>query len=168
MADRQLGAMFMSNNKTYEVQRTNNFEVIFEGLSDNITLAVTSCPIPTTSNDPIELPYGNSKIKVAGAANFEDFSLVCKDFIKADTEKELQAWRAQVYNPQTDAIGWAEDYKRIGRLYQYAPDGTCDRVYYLQGCWPTSLECSEFNYDGADKKELTMNISVDKAYRITE
>ena len=68
MADRQLGAMFMSNNKTYEVQRTNNFEVIFEGLSDNITLAVTSCPIPTTSNDPIELPYGNSKIKVAGAA----------------------------------------------------------------------------------------------------
>lgn len=168
MADRQLGAIFMSNNRSYEVQRTNNFEVVFEGLSDNITLAVASCSIPNTSNEPIELPYGNTRVKVAGQTSFDDVSLVVNDFIKADIEKEIVAWRDQVYNPSNDAIGWAEDYKRVGRLYQFAPDGTCDRVYYLQGCWPSSVEVSEFNYDGSDKKQITLTISVDKARRIVE
>lgn len=168
MADRQLGASFMSNNRSYEVQRTNNFEVVFQGLSDTVTLAVASCSIGTESNEPLELPYGNTRVKVAGQTSFDDVSLVVNDFIKADLEKEIVAWRNQVYNPKNDAIGWAEDYKRVGRLYQFAPDGTCDRVYYLQGCWPSSVEISEFNYDGADKKQLTLTISVDKAYRIVD
>ena len=159
------GAMHMSANRSYEVQRTNHFEVIFEGFDEDVfPLAVTSVSLPTTSNDPIELPYGNSKVKVAGQASFDDASLVVNDYIVADIEKQLWAWRKKVFDPETMKVGWAEDYKRNGRLYQYGPDGTIQRVWRLIGCWPTGLESSEFNYDGSDKKQITMPMAIDQAY----
>ena len=161
----ELGAMHMSANRSFEVQRTNHFEVIFEGFDEDVfPLAVTSASLPNSSNDPIELPYGNSKVKVAGQATTEDVSLTMKDFITADTEKKLLEWRKKVYDPQTQKVGWAEDYKKNGRVYLFGPDGTVIRTWRLLGCWPTSFESSEFSYDGSDKREITMTISVDNAY----
>lgn len=159
-----LGPMHLSNNRKFEIQRTNNFEVVFEGMSDDITLSVASCSLPNISNDPIELPFGNSKVKVAGQAQFEDVSLVVNDYIVADIEQQLWAWRKQVFDPTTMAVGWAESYKHNGRLYQYGPDGTVLRMWRLIGAWPTSFESAEFNYDGSDKKQITMTVSVDQAY----
>lgn len=159
-----LGAMHMSNERNYEVQRTNHFEVIFEGLSEDITLAVSSCSLPTISQDPISLSFGNSDVKVAGKLSFDDVSLVVKDFIVADIERQCYEWRRQVGDPETMKVGWASDYKRNGRLYQYGPDGTCVRTWRLKGCWPTSMQMSDGSYDGSDKKEITLPISVDLAY----
>lgn len=159
-----LGPMHLSNNRNFEVQRTNNFEVAIEGLTDDFTLSIQSTGLPTTSNDPIELSYGNSKVKVAGQATFEDVSLVVNDYITIDIERQCHAWRKQVYDPETDAVGWAEKYKRNGRIYQYGPDGTVIRTWRIIGVWPTSIDSGELNYDGAEKKQITMSLSVDKAY----
>lgn len=161
-----MGAMHMSNVKTYEIQRTNNFELVLEGFGDEFTLCVESCPLPTTSNDPIELAYGNAKVKVAGQAAFDDIELQVKDAIGADIEKKLSDWRKQVYDPETDKIGWAADYKRNGRIHQYAPDGTYQRSWRIIGVWPTNFNPGEMNYDGSDKKLISMTLSVDKAYII--
>ena len=159
-----LSAMHMSNVKTYEVQRTNHFEVILDGFGDEFTLSVESIPLPTVSNDPIELAYGNSKVKVAGQATFEDIEIVVKDMIGADMEAKLDAWRRQVYNPETDQVGWAANYKRNGRIHQYAPDGTYDRTWRIVGAWPTNMTPGDMAYDGGDKKTISMTLSVDKAY----
>lgn len=161
-----MSPMHMSNVKTYEIQRTNNFELILEGFGDEFTLCVESCPLPNVSNDPIELAYGNSKVKVAGQAAFDDIELTVKDAIGADIEAKLWAWRKQVYDPETDKIGWAADYKRNGRIHQYAPDGTYQRSWRIVGAWPTNFNPGEMNYDGSDKKVISMTLSVDKAYII--
>lgn len=161
-----LGAMHLANTATYEVQRTNNFELVISGLSDEVTLSVSSTNLPTTGNEPIELSYGNSKVKVAGQATVDDVTVVVKDVIGADIDQLLLDWRYSVYDPKTDKIGWAKNYKRQAYLYQYAPDGTHMRPWKLIGCWPSSYESSEFNYEGADKKEITLTLSVDKAYRV--
>lgn len=161
-----LSPMHMSNVKTYEIQRNNHFEVILDGFGDEFTLSVESCPLPTVSNDPIELSYGNSKVKVAGQATFEDIEIVVKDAIGADIEYKLWEWRKQVYDPETDKIGWAADYKRNGRIHQYAPDGTYVRTWRIIGAWPTNLNPGEMNYDGSEKKTISMNISIDKAFPI--
>ena len=100
-----VGPMHLSNNRTFEVQRTNNFEVVFEGLSEDITLSVASFSLANITNDPIEIPYGNSKVKVAGQGAFDDASLVVNDYIIADIEKQLWAWRKKVFDPQTMKVG---------------------------------------------------------------
>lgn len=161
-----MGAMHLSNNKNYEVQRTNHFELIIDGLSQDVTLAVQSCPFPTTSNEVIELAYGNSKVKVAGQAVFDDVEITCLDFIGEDTEIKLANWRKQVYNPETDKVGFAADYKKNGYLYQYAPDGTHTRTWKIIGAWPTTFTPGENNQEGSDKKLMSLTLSVDKAYPI--
>lgn len=169
MNEVRFGAMHMSSTRTYEVQRTNWFYVTLDlGLegfdSNDITLAVESIGIPSVSNDPIELAYGNTKVKVAGQATYDDVSLVVKDFIEADIELALTKWRAMVYNPENDSMGWASKYKKDGTITQYGPDGSCKRKWKLIGVWPTNLDLGELNYDGGDKKTITMNLSVDRAY----
>ena len=161
-----MGPNHLSNVKNYEVQRTNHFELILEGFGDEFTLSVESLPLPTISNDPIELSYGNSKVKVAGQAAFEDIELTIKDTIGVDMENKLWQWRKKVYNPVTDKVGWAADYKRNGRIHQYAPDGTFQRTWRILGVWPTNMNPGEMGYDASDVKNITMTLSVDKAYPI--
>lgn len=159
-----LGPMHMSATRNYEIQRTNHFEVVFDKISSDVTLCVDSAgAVGSTTIEPVELAYGNSKVKVAGQVSYEDFELVVKDAIVADTEAKLYDWFREVYDVEKDKMGWAYKYKRTGRLYQYAPDGSLSRVWKLMGCWPTNFQTSEFTYDGSDKKTITMTISVDKA-----
>ena len=106
----QLNASFMSMDSTYEVQRTNNFRFIVDlsefsnntssSSGDIIELACDSTGLPTVSNDPIELDYGNSQIKVAGKATTDDITVAVKDFIEPDVENILWQWRMKVYNPK--------------------------------------------------------------------
>ena len=58
--------MHLSDNRNYEVQRTNHFEVQFAGLGEDFTLAVESFPIPSDTSEVQEISYGNSKVKLAG------------------------------------------------------------------------------------------------------
>ena len=167
----------MSAQSAYEVQRTNNFAVYIDMGHDSrttsnnsfltgdlITLAVESCPLPDISNPTIELAYQNSKVKVAGQAEFGDIELVVKDFITTDVERLLWDWRLQVYNPQTGQVGWAEHYKKNGYISQYAPDGTHERSWRLVGLWPQNLGLGDLNYDGGDKKTISMTLAVDFAW----
>ena len=163
-----MGPMHLSNLREYEIQRTNNFELVLDEFGNWFTLSVESCPLPTITNSAIELAYGNSKVKVAGQAEFDQISLVVKDAIELDVEYQLWQWRKQVYDPETDKIGWAADYKKNGYIYQYAPDGTCARGWRMLGIWPENFESGEMNYDGGDKKNITMSLNVDKAWPDSE
>lgn len=162
-----LNAGFMSVASTYEVQRTNNFRIVFDSTIDPsgmIELACDSTGLPTISNDPIELAHGNSKVKVAGQANVDDISVTVKDFIEPDIEQILWKWRLKVYNPENGKVGWAKNYKKDAVIVQYGPNGEVLRKWQLKGVWPTSLDLGEMSYDGGDKKSITMNLSVDNAY----
>ena len=56
---------------------------------DIIELACDTAGLPTVTNDPIELDYGNSNVKVAGKATVDDVTVAVKDFIEPDVEKIL-------------------------------------------------------------------------------
>lgn len=161
-----LGSMHLSNSRTYEVQRVHNFEVVIEGLPETVTLSVISFPIPETSNGVISLKHGNADVKVAGAAEFSDGQLVVRDAIVADIERVLYEWRRQVYDPTTDRIGWAAEYKKQGYVHQYAPDGTHVRTWKIIGMWPSAMSASEMNNESSDKKNITLTIQYDRAYPI--
>lgn len=165
MAIDRLGASHLAG-QGFEVQRTNNFEIQIENVSNSriLTLAVASAFLPTESNEVISLNYNNTTITVAGKANANGSgSLVIRDLIQQDIEAMLDEWRATVYNKDTDAIGFAFDYKKPAKVTQCAPDGTLLRTWTLEGCWPSSVDYGQVSYDSPGVKTVSITLQYDKA-----
>jgi hypothetical protein len=169
MAIQTLYAGFMSSDPAYEIQRTNNFYITLDlsafGAADAglMSLACETTGLPNSNTDPLEAPYGNSVVKVAGKTTFDDISITIKDFIEKDIEAVLMKWRYAVYNPETGKVGWAANYKREARITLYAPNGTCERTWMATGVWPTGIELGDMDYSSSDLRKITMTLSVDHA-----
>jgi hypothetical protein len=171
-------AAFMSADSKYEVQRTNNFEFIIDlsefsngttiSSGEIITLACDTVGLPSISTDPIELDYGNSNVKVAGRATVDDISVAVKDFIEPDVENILWQWRLRVYNPENGKVGWTPNYKKSATIVQYGPNGEVRRKWQIFGVWPLSLDLGDLDQSSGDKKQITMNLSVDNAILVRD
>lgn len=161
-----------------DVQRTNNFEFILSGIGEltgnvnntrTITLAVDGAFLPTEDNSVQELHYSNTAVKVAGTVTYGSGTLTLKDMITegSDIESIITEWRKSVYDPETDKIGLAFNYKKDARVVQYAPDGSMERTWKLQGCWPSSVDYGQLQYgSGGSIKLISVGIQYDKAIRV--
>lgn len=167
MAIDTLGASHLATDG-FEIQRTNNFEIQIELADDservrNLTLAVVSGFLPSESNEVINLNYGNTQITVAGAARVNNSgTLVVRDLIEKDTEKLIDEWRSLVYNKQSEAIGFAVDYKKTAKITQYAPDGTYLRVWNVEGLWPSAVDYGNISYESSGVKTISITLQYDK------
>jgi len=166
----QLGPSHLQEKVDYEVQRPYNFELHITGLptgeGKDLTLSLENSIIPPMNSEVTELDYGNSKTYVTGKVAAEDMTATYKNFIGKDIEKMLVDWRALVYNPKDDAIGFAADYKKKGFFLEFAPDGSRKREWEIQGIWPQAISWG--NYDmtaGSDKILIEVTFKIDKAFR---
>lgn len=160
-----LGASHLAS-QGFEVQRTNNFEIQIDNVSKvrPLILAVVSGFLPNESNEVISLNYGNTTITVAGKANANGSgSLVVRDLVQEDIEQIIDEWRKTVYNKETDAIGFAADYKKPAYVTQYAPDGTLLRVWNLEGVWPSAVDYGQVSYESPGVKTINITLQYDKA-----
>lgn len=163
---RAYDATHLSSSAGHQVQMTNWYEIVIGEVSNDITLMVQSCTLPEVSTPVVELPYGNSKAKVAGQVEYADGNIVIMDAIKIDIERQLIEWQNQVYDPKTGKMGWVDQYKRDVIVTQYGPDGTFERKWQFIGAWPSSINYGELSGESSDKKNITITLSYDKAYRI--
>jgi hypothetical protein len=177
MSITKLGASHLASDG-YEVQRTNNFEVILSGIGEitgnvndtrTITLSVNSFFLPSEESSSQELHYGNTLVKVAGTVNYSGGSLVVKDVISEneDVENIIIAWRKSVYDPSSDKVGLGYNYKKDARVIQYAPDGTIERTWKLLGVWPRAVNYGNLDYgSGGSIKQIEVQLEYDKAIRV--
>lgn len=162
---RTLGASHLAS-AGWEIQRKNNFVLSVPGIGENeqvLTLAVVSCALPTESNEVITLNYGNTNIKVAGTANTEGGTVVVRDYLQKDMEQVIDNWRSSVWNKSTDAIGFAANYKKQARIIQYAPDGTYERTWKVEGIWPSQVSYGDLSNNDGGVKEIQITLQYDKA-----
>lgn len=171
-----LGASHLATD-SWEIQRTNNFEVSFSGLDTKIgagtnriiTLAVESGFLPAETSNVENLNFGNTLVKVAGTTTYNNGTLVVKDDIVQDVENIIREWRKLVYNPITDAVGLASNYKIDGRVIQYAPDGTMERTWVLKGVWPSAVDYGQLDYTSqGGKKTISITLEYDKAISLAD
>lgn len=167
----QPGTRHMAKSVDYEPQRNNNFEVQIEvgTLNGNaragelITLSVATYAAPQINISQIPISYGNNKIKFAGLPEFPDSNVVLNDYIGINVERLLSDWQKQVYDPNTQEIGLAVNYKKTAYLLEYAPDGSNLRAWQLIGCWPSALQLGDFNQEGGNVRQITMTLTYDYA-----
>lgn len=171
MAVEVLGPSHFSS-ENWELQRTNNFEISISGVGESerlLTLAVASGFLPDEGNDPIDVSYGNTKVSVAGVfSGATDGSISIRDVIQKDVEALIEEWRYTVYNKDTDAIGMAFDYKKQARIVQYAPDGSHERTWKLEGVWPSRVNYGTLDYESNDVKKIELTLRYDKAILVRD
>lgn len=178
---KKIGAYHMIDNDDYEPQRNNNFEIHIYDLNnlrtvhnnievdtkeaeDCLTLSAVSVGAINTQIQPIEIPYGNTKVKFAGLPSIENSTIVYNDYIGKNTERIIAAWHGLVFNPNTEKIGRASDYKKRALLIETAPDGTTARVWQLNGVWPSSVEYGNYDYNGGGTvRQITVTLTYDIA-----
>lgn len=157
-------ATFMSSDSNFDVQRTNHWNLLIEGMGVHITLAVDSVAAPKFNIEAIELSHGNTKVKVAGNVSVELGDIAFKDFVKKKVHKDLYDWFSIPHNFKTGERGSVEQYKKDGRLVLYSPDGQIKRSYYIEGMWMTDFNPGDYNYDTADKVLVTGTFVCDNAF----
>lgn len=186
MTDSKMGSYHLADNPSlYEVARSNNFEFVVTNLGDLlraganetdnnayikgstaedvIRLSVESSSVPTYKQAVLSLRRGNSVMKFAGLPDFDDGSLVVRDFIGADTKSALMAWQNLSYNVKTQKVGQMKNYKKDCYLMEYTPDMQLIRTWTLKGCWIAGLQMGEFNQESGDKRTITATIPYDYA-----
>lgn len=152
----------------FEPQRPNNVLLYIVGLAGNendvVTLSLTSFPIPKSNIGIIEVGYLNQTRKFAGKPTYDDLSVVFNDYVDQNTKKVLADWFYLSHNPVTGKTSFARDYKKNGRVVLYAPDGSSDREWEVQGAWISTFDPGDADMEsGDDRLRITCTITIDKA-----
>lgn len=162
----------------WEPQRTNNFEVQIEldflgnignnvgsggkgNYKKDIMLSVASFDAPGMSMNALEVPYGNNIAKFAGRPTMDASNITFNDFIGLDVETILAAWFKKIYNPDTEVVGQAKDYKTTAHLVEYSPDGTQYRSWTLYGVWLGEYKLGSFAQDNNAVRQISGSLIYD-------
>lgn len=153
----------------FEEQRSNNGRLIITGLDgagrdDVLTLAVNSFALPKAVTAILESGYLNETRKFAGKTTYEDLAVTFKDAVDKDIAGTLARWHRQVKDPVSGKIGLARDYKKTAYMSVFAPDGSTERRYRLEGVWPQSYDPGEIDMNGDELMRISITLVIDKFY----
>lgn len=151
----------------FEPQRGNNALLYIVGLSGNendlLSLSLTSFPVPKSNVGTIEVRYLNQIRKFAGTPTYDELSVVFNDYVDQNTKTVLANWFYLVHNPLNGKTAFASQYKKNGRVVLFAPDGTHEREWEMQGMWISAFDPGDIDMEGEDRLRITCTITIDKA-----
>jgi len=151
----------------FEPQRRNNFMLQLTppgGDASIVELSLHTFPFPSDATDVTRIPYVNEERKVAGRTTFagDGMALVLTDYVDRQTAESLTKWRYLVFDPNTGKTGFASRYKVQAKLVLFAPDGTKERTWTLQGVWPSALSIGEGgDMSSGEPNRITITLQVD-------
>lgn len=161
------------NFAKYQLQRKNHFQVQFLPSRYDPTLSIDpelrfmlkSFPLPKETTETNDINYFNQTIKVAGKTTFDNFTMVLRDSIGFDVEQKFLNWRNRVYDPRSGRMGLAAMYKLDAMVYEFTPNREYYRAWKCEGCFPSGVDYGDMDYDDGGEKQISVTISVDRAYR---
>ncbi len=131
--------------------------------SDAIRLNVVKASVPNFTLEPITYRRGNDVVKFAGIPTYKDGSITVDDVVGLRVKEMLYSWQYLAYNPITRKGGRMKDYKKTCTLIEYTQDYEQIRYWTLYGCFITGIDEGEFDRENDGKRQLTVNISYDRA-----
>lgn len=161
------------NFAKYQLQRKNHFQVQFLRspyddslqIDPDLRFMLKSFPLPKETTETSDINYFNQTIKVAGRTTFDNFTMILRDAIGFDVEQQFLNWRNRVYEPRTGRMGLAAMYKLDAIVYEFTPNRDYYRSWRCEGCFPTAVDYGDMDYDDGGEKQISVTLSVDRAYR---
>ena len=129
-----------------------------------LTLSTSSFTAPSLDVQQVSVSYGNGKINYAGTPNWGTSSIEFNDFVGLQIEEILTGWWKQAYNPDTELIGWATQYKKTALLLEFDVAGECLQKWKLDGLWLKTLNLGTFNQEGGNTtRKISGTLVYDRA-----
>lgn len=182
-----------AENSLWEVQHTNQFEVVIpeyyrmildyskpetatdnnvlaaSGItnSQNLKLAVKSISMPELSLDVEEVVLNNIPRKIPKNPKCGDATIEFYDAIGINVEKLIMDWYENIFEPRKQTFGYTKNFKTDIFVLQFSGDNTYMRAWRLMNCFPKSVSVPNFSFDSAELKIITVGFSVEYAYPLT-
>ncbi len=150
----------------FEPQRGHNFELQISppGGNDDILLRSVETAFAISHNsDPIQIPYMNEVVYIAGRPNYAPGAVVYRDFVDVEVYATLERWYRLIYNVETSEIGYAADYKSGATLTMFDVKGTRPRSWEIIGIWPQDISQEPASHQSTDITRINVTFQFDKA-----
>jgi len=147
-----------------DVRKVNNFIVYIEDVTEDgnsLDLVIQRAFLPQVSLQPLEFRHGNDSKKLAGVASFQSGSITILDTLSRAEYDILVDWFYQTYNPETGAIGLADDYKKVGAIIEFAADGRYQRRWNIEGMFISEMQLGTLDASANDMKQVQLTIQID-------
>jgi hypothetical protein len=167
-----LGTNHMFGQDAYVPVMTQNFEIRIYNMdgttpgdyADTLTLTTDSIGDISESQNTIEVHYGNGVIKFPGKVTFDDVDWTLNCFTSPNTLEALRAWKRQIYDTTTEAMGKPTQYMKQAYIIKYSGDGQqMLDVIKLPGVWIKDLKNGAMAQKGDEMVQVSVTLVVSKA-----
>ncbi len=134
--------------------------------SDDVArFLIRATTLPSSTINPIEIPYFGRKIKIAGDRTFDTWAVTVMNDEDFRIRHTMEQWHNQINslltNLNLNADSSPSSYKSTALVTQFGKNGEQLRRYKFNGIFPTEISTIDLDWDSTDQIE---NFSVTFAY----
>lgn len=118
---------------------------------------------PSMETEEVEIGFINATRYLAGKTKFGTIDMVLHDPIAPSGAQQVTEWLRLVYESVSARSGYADFYKRDCQLKLLDPVGTVVELWDLKGCFPTSINFNDLDYNVSDMAEIAVTMRYDNA-----
>lgn len=117
---------------------------------------------PTFNFTSVIISHLNQDVKFAGRPVLGPMTVTFISAYNSDAITEIEKWMNKIYDPETEELGFAEDYKADCSLIILKPDLSTHRTYLLKGCYPENPGDGAWAWANTANETRSVMFSVDK------
>ena len=123
---------------------------------------VKAAALPSSTINPIEIPFRGRILKIAGDRTFETWTITVINDVDFVIRSAFEKWM-NIINKLDDATGLQnpDDYQKDAMVHQLDRDGGILRSYKFWDIFPTNLSAIDMSYETTDTlEEFTVEMQV--------
>ena len=138
----------------FQVQITNPINNAADAIAPFV---IRSTSLPSSTINPIEIPYFGRKIKIAGDRTFDSWAVTVMNDEDFRVRHTMEVWHNQINSLQTNLNLNADssplNYKSTALVTQYGKSGDTLRRYKFNGIFPAEISTIDLDWDSTDQIE---------------
>ena len=123
---------------------------------------VKAAALPSSTINPIEIPFRGRILKIAGDRTFETWTITVINDVDFVIRSAFEKWM-NVINKLDDATGLQnpDEYQKDAMVHQLDRDGSILRSYKFWDIFPTNLSTIDLSYETTDTlEEFTVEMQI--------
>jgi hypothetical protein len=146
----------------YEPKKKNRFILRFPSSLGINEWYVSTTSRPSTSINPVEIPFLNTSTYVAGRFTWDTINVTFKDPIGPSAAQALMEWFRLHAESVSGRMGYAAGYKKDIELDMLDPTGVTVEKWIIQGAFITNLNFNDLSYSDDALADISVTLRPDR------